>query len=76
MDLMGLDIPLGLNASQPWMVGFYSSCGPVQYTLKAWCSGTTTTSLPCPGYIVLIELLLFTRVIFLGNGSDSTFCSE
>lgn len=35
-----LDIFLG-NVSQPWVVGIYSSCGPVQYTMKSWCSGTT-----------------------------------
>lgn len=41
-----LDIPLDRLASQkPWIVGFYSSCGPVQYTLKAWCSRMATTLL-------------------------------
>jgi hypothetical protein len=41
-----LDIPLG-NASQPWVVGIYSSCGPVQFTVKSWCSGVTTIILNC-----------------------------
>lgn len=33
-----LDLPLGGNTSLPWFVGVYSSCGPLEYTLKAWCS--------------------------------------
>ena len=39
-----LDIPLDrLSSQKPWIAGFYSSCGPVQYTLKAWCSRMNTS---------------------------------
>ncbi|KAG0566858.1 hypothetical protein KC19_7G093100 [Ceratodon purpureus] len=41
-----LDIPLDRLGSKP-IVGFYSSCGPVQYTLKAWCSQTKGCNLSC-----------------------------
>lgn len=37
-----LDLPLEGNTSIPWFVGVYSSCGPVQYTLKAWCSSMSS----------------------------------
>ncbi|XP_024385263.1 uncharacterized protein [Physcomitrium patens] len=42
-----LDVPLDGNASQPWVAGFYSSCGPVLYTLKAWCSANKGCDINC-----------------------------
>ncbi|XP_024401275.1 uncharacterized protein [Physcomitrium patens] len=42
-----LSIPLRQNASQPWIAGFYSSCGPLLYHLKAWCSVGKDCNLTC-----------------------------
>jgi len=42
-----LDLPLEGNTSIPWFAGVYSSCGPVQYTLKAWCSISKGCNLSC-----------------------------
>lgn len=67
-----LDVPLDGNASQPWVAGFYSSCGPVLYTLKAWCSGMIPTILKCWG----LNGAYFSRgryVSFLENCRNSGF---
>lgn len=36
-----LDVQLGasLESTPPWFAAVYSSSGPLQYTVKAWCSG-------------------------------------
>lgn len=36
---MRLDLALGFNQSDSWVVGIHSSSSEVNYTLKAWCSG-------------------------------------
>ncbi|KAG0602873.1 hypothetical protein M758_10G048100 [Ceratodon purpureus] len=65
-----LDIPLG-NSSQPWVVGIYSSCGPVQFTMKSWCSVSKGCNLSCgdpdSGPCVSVEKCRCTR-----TESDST----